>query len=491
MKFRPRTNIWLATSTAAIAALLLTGCSQYNGSLGFSSKKDKIRTQAAQTGSAAALYPRTNHNAGYQPQPQSQGQSQPQQQTSSPFSAAPGTPGAPSTHASPETLGANRHLVANGTGQPAQMVNATNTNAADNDPNRRGRAHNLSLYGRLPADSSSNGNGKSSPMDSPDNIRRVTFATEGADFDPQIDPTGQYIVYSSTQHRKNSDIYIKRVDGTAVTQLTNDPSEDMMPTFSPDGTKIAFCSNRTGNWDIYVMDLTGGQPVQITNDPADDFHPSFSPEGRRMVYCTYGNQSGQWELAIVNLENTGPKRFIGSGLFPTWSPVGDRILFQRARERGTRWFSLWTLDLVNGEGVRPTEILASSNAAAITPRWSPDGKNIVFCTVVDPDASLEKGPQQADIWVVGADGSGRTNLTKSPFANLQPVWGKDGTIYFASNRGTDGAENIWSLRPDRALQVARETASGKAGQGPAVASPISVPDLLRPQDRSSASVNTD
>lgn len=484
MKFRFRTNVWLATCATVVSAMTLSGCSQYNGALGFSTKRDRIRTQAAQTGSQEALRPRQTAGA-LPPSPQAGVNQTGVNQYGANQSGSTDAQPASSTHAS-----MNPRMTSDraGSGQ-AQVTNASA--AAEGDPNRRGRAHGLSLYGRLPEGSSSNGAGKSSPMDSPDNIRRVTFATEGADFDPQIDPTGQYIVYSSTQHRKNADIYIKSVDGTAVTQLTNDPSEDMMPVFSPDGSKIAFCSNRTGNWDIYIMDLTGGQPVQITNDPADDFHPSFSPDGRRMVYCTFGNQSGQWELVVVNLDNVGPKRFIGSGLFPTWSPVAERILFQRARERGTRWFSLWTLDLVNGEGVRPTEILASSNAAAITPRWSPDGQNIVFCTVVDPDASLEKGPSQADIWVVAADGSGRTNLTKSPFANLQPVWGKDGTIYFSSNRGTGGAENIWSLRPDRALQVARDTASGRSTTTPAMATPISVPTLLKPQDRSSASVNTD
>lgn len=456
---------WIVASTMAMA-MGLTGCSQYNGALGFGSRNDKIRSQAAATGSQDALRPRTATTPG----------------------ATPTTPASPSTPATPAGQMAGQPLPPRypSPTSPGQLPADRATVSAASDTTSSSRNHRMRLFGSLP----DSGTTKSSPMDSPDNIRRVTFATEGADFDPQIDPTGQYIVYASTQHRKNADIYIKRVDGTAVTQLTNDAADDMMPVFSPDGSKIAFCSNRAGNWDIYIMDLTGGQPMQVTNDPADDFHPSFSNDGRRMVYCTFGHQSGQWELVVVDLENAGPKRFIGHGLFPTWSPVADRILFQRARERGTRWFSIWTLDLVNGEGVRPTEILASSNAAAITPRWSPDGRNIVFCTVVDPDASLDKGPSQADIWVVSADGSGRTNLTKSPFANLQPVWSRDGTIYFASNRGPGASENIWSIRPDRALQLAKDTKNGT--NVPAMASPVKVPDLLAPQpDRSSAAVNTD
>ena len=156
---------------------------------------------------------------------------------------------------------------------------------------------------------------------------------------------------------------------------------------------------------------------------------------------------------VVDLENPASKHFIGPGLFPTFSPTDDRILFQRARERGTRWFSLWTMDLVNGEGMRPTEIAASANAALITPTWSPDGKHIAFCTVLDPSTEDHARPTQADIWIIGSDGTGRSNLTHSPFANLEPVWAHDGTIYFSSNRGKDGTENVWSIRPDRAMQV--------------------------------------
>lgn len=467
---RWQANVVKTGSTLALAAtgMMLFGCTQYNGALGFGSKKDRIRQQAKATGSQDALQPRKTTQKV--------------------------TPAAPENYA-----GANPSPVQLVDHRAGSQSHGAPVSAEEASP-RAGNRHNLSLYGRLPQKPAGDAS-KSSPMDSPDNIRRVTFATQGADFDPQVDPTGRYLVYASTQHRENADIYIKRVDGTAVTQLTNDPAQDMMPVFSPDGTKIAFCSNRTGNWDIYIMDLTGGQPVQITNDPADDFHPSFSPDGSKLVYCTFGNQSGQWELVVISLDNTGPKRFIGNGLFPSWSPAGDRILFQRARERGTRWFSLWTLDIVNGEGVRPTEILASANAAAITPRWSPDGQHIVFCTVVDPDASLDHAPQQADIWIVAADGSGRTNLTQSPYANLQPVWGRDGTIYFASNRGVKGAENIWSIRPDRALQIARSASQNNDAQAVDTTSqnsnmqretqraPLGVPPLLAPNSNSSASVD--
>lgn len=287
------------------------------------------------------------------------------------------------------------------------------------------------------------------------NIRRITFSNEGSDFDPVVDHSGTWLVFASTRHRETADLYFKKVEGTAVTQLTNDPGNDVMPAISPDGRQIAFASDRAGNWDIYLMDANGGQAVQLTNDPAHEIHPSFSPDGKWLVYCRYGEQSSQWEMVVVELANPSTKRFIGYGMFPSWSPVDDCIVFQKARERGTRWFSIWTIELVNGEAMRPTEIAASANAALITPTFSPDGKHIAFCTVMDSGNDLHAKPVQADIWMIDADGRNRINLTRSQFTNLQPTWARDGTIYFTSNRSLAQGENVWALRPDRAMQMAR------------------------------------
>jgi len=291
------------------------------------------------------------------------------------------------------------------------------------------------------------------------NVQRVTFATEGADFDPAVTPDGKRLVFASTRHRANADLYVKRVGASAVTQLTNDPGKDVMPAVSPDGKLVAFASSRSGNWDIYLTDIAGGQPIQMTNDPAAEIHPSFSPDGKWLAYCQFGEQSGQWELVLIELANPAVKRFIGYGLFPNWSPVGDRIVFQRARERGTRWYSVWTIDLVDGEAMRPTEVAASGNCAVITPDWSPDGRHIVFCTVME---QAEDKAKQSDVWVVDVDGRNRTNLTRSRFTNLQPIWASDGSIFFTSNRSLADGENVWSLRPDRALQVARRVVPGAA-----------------------------
>jgi TolB protein len=278
-------------------------------------------------------------------------------------------------------------------------------------------------------------------------MQQHTFITEGADADVAIDPSGKWMVYASTRHSENANIYLQRVDGLSVTQLTSDLAEDAFPVFSPDGERIAFSSTRSGNWDIYVMDRDGKNVMQVTHGPMQDLHPSFSPDGTRLVYCSIGSRSNQWELWVVDL-TTGANKMIGTGLFPRWSPnpQKDQIAFQRPRQRGSKWFSLWTLDLVNGESRRVTEVAVSSNAAVVSPNWSPDGSKLTFATILDPG----KGDSgQRDIWIINADGSGRQRLTDGIATNLSPWWSKDGRVYFISDRS--GAECVWSVRvPDGA-----------------------------------------
>lgn len=310
------------------------------------------------------------------------------------------------------------------------------------------------------------------------NISRVTFSEEGADFDPCISRDGDKLVYASTQHRSTSDLYLKRTNSKVVTQLTSGGSDNVMPELSPDGQRIAFCSNRTGNWDIYVMPATGGQPVQITSDLADELHPSWSPDGSKLVFCRMGEVSGRWEMWVVDVRNPSTTSFIGNGMFPQWCPVAgtgengaDRIAFQLSRERGKRTFGIWTIDFKDNIATNPTQVTAETETALINPTWSPDGAWIAFAEVSLDAAdrttvTLRNGrkvtsrlPANATLWMIGADGSGKVCLAGGNGAALMPSWSKNGNIYFVSNRG--GFENIWSLNTGAAVTSARSlTGSG-------------------------------
>ena len=277
-----------------------------------------------------------------------------------------------------------------------------------------------------------------------------TETVEGADFDVNVSPDGKRLIFSSTRHSAQPDLYLKTANGRAVTQLTADPAADVQPCFSPDGKWVVFASHRSGNWDLWLKSLKSGQPVQITRGPLHEVHPSFAPDGKRLVYCLFNSRAGQWELWTLTLNQSGSRRVIGVGLFPEWSPTGDSIVYQKARERGGRWFSIWRIDLDNDEPGFPTEVAASSEMALIQPAWSPDGQWITYGS-----AQLDGGEQfpgdqspvltQGDIWIVGKDGSAPLKLTDGQGTNFGSAWSADERIYFTSQQ--NGAENVWSARP--------------------------------------------
>ncbi len=278
------------------------------------------------------------------------------------------------------------------------------------------------------------------------NLAQITFSEEGENFDPDVNPDGDCIAFASTQHRESADIYLKPINGRTLTQLTTDPADDITPEFSPDGRWIAFASNRGGSFDIYIMPDEGGQSRLITDDAAHELHPTWSPNGAQLAYCRLGEQSNRWELWIVDVENTASRSFIDYGFLPEWSPDPARgmILFQRPRERGSRYHGVWTIELsATNEGRRATEIVSANNAAVINPSWSPDAERIVFATVIRPELSAEEKPTASDLWVINLDGTERSGLTSGDDANYQPTWGADGRIYFISDR--TGHDTIWSI----------------------------------------------
>lgn len=325
----------------------------------------------------------------------------------------------------------------------------------------------MALFGIVEGAAPANGD------DPTENLRQVSFAAEGADTDPSVSSDGSRVFFASTAHRTTPDIYVKSIDGRALTQLTNDPASDIMPAVSPDGTRLAFASDRSGSWDVYVMSATGGQAVQITSDSTHELHPTWSPDGRTLAFCKLGEVSGRWEVWTTDAEQAGVQRFLTLGLFPDWHPTAGRILFQRSRDRGDRLFSVWTFDYVRGEATNFTEIATSLSQALINPKWSPDGEYVAFAGVPNPgETMLDSSPDSADIWIMNVRGGGLSNLTGGRFANLMPTWGPNQSIFFVSNRG--GRDNLWSVNPETAMAAALNRGGRPAmGAAPMPAAPKS------------------
>jgi len=88
--------------------------------------------------------------------------------------------------------------------------------------------------------------------------------------------------------------------------LTDNVSSDGSPSWSPDGTKIAFCSTKDGNAEIYVMNADGTGAIRLTNNPAWEDSPSWSPDGTRIAFDS--SRDGNTEIYVMNADGTGQTR---------------------------------------------------------------------------------------------------------------------------------------------------------------------------------------
>ena len=135
----------------------------------------------------------------------------------------------------------------------------------------------------------------------------------------------------------NDEIYTMAADGSDPVNRTNNAALDGSPAWSPDGTRIAFQSNRggNGNCEIYTMAADGSDPVSRTNNAAVDGLPAWSPDGTRIAFTS--DRDGNSEIYTMSADGSDPVNRTNNGAIdvqPAWSPDGTRIAF--ATDRGER-----------------------------------------------------------------------------------------------------------------------------------------------------------
>ena len=245
---------------------------------------------------------------------------------------------------------------------------------------------------------------------------------------------GGWLAFSATQN-SNGDIYLLNVqdalkagNDSARLRLTTNPAADFDPTWSPDGTRIAFRSQRDGNDEIYVMNVDGTCQANLTNDSVNEWSPAWSPDGTRIAFARFYDSNSFTDIAVINLDGSGLTRLTtDSGEYPTWSPDGKRIAFSTARDGN------YEIYVMNADGTGQTR-LTNNPAYDMSPAWSPDEKRIAFDTQRDfpHPAEVGIGPE-FEIHVMNVDGSGDTRLTDNALEDRFPEWVSSDTLVFSQN----------------------------------------------------------
>jgi Tol biopolymer transport system component len=247
----------------------------------------------------------------------------------------------------------------------------------------------------------------------------------------------------------SGEIYTMMPDGTDIKQLTSNAAADGQPAWSPDGTQIAFTSNRdairAGEIQIYKMDADGTNQIRLTTDsPLYDrrVRPAWSPNGDQIAFSTDGSD-GTLDVFVMDPNGNNVRDLtedsevfgFGADSAPAWSPDGTQIAYSSDRD------GYYEIYKMHADGTNPTRLTFNAGALGQVafypvfdghPAWSPDGTQIAFTT----NNRDQDGNSTDEIYKMDANGSDQSRIATNPIYGSEPGWSPDGTqIAFESASG--------------------------------------------------------
>jgi eukaryotic-like serine/threonine-protein kinase len=227
-------------------------------------------------------------------------------------------------------------------------------------------------------------------------------------------------------------------NSAAAQKLTDLPGQEVFPSLAPDGQSVIFASRHQGNWDIYRQAAGARTATNLTEGSASaETQPTYSPDGTQIAFRSSRNGGG---VFVMNSDGSQVTQLTDTGFNPAWSPDGrelaladDNVWDYEGRNTFPSASRLWAVNVVT----RTQRVITERDA--VQPNWSPHGQRIAFWG--------EQNGGHRDIWTVAASGGAPTPVTDDEAIDWNPVWSPDGEyLYFLSNRG--GEMNLWRVAID-------------------------------------------
>jgi eukaryotic-like serine/threonine-protein kinase len=218
-----------------------------------------------------------------------------------------------------------------------------------------------------------------------------------------------------------------------VSQLTDQPGQELFPSLSPDGKSFAY----SANGHILVQRVGEKSSADLTKDSADqNWQPAFSPDGQRIAFRSERDGGGIFVMPAAG----GPaRRLTDFGYNPAWSPDGKEILcatdtFLDPSLPATSGSTLWAVNVSTGAKRQLTD--PKTVADAVYPSWSPHAQRIAY-------SNMQGG--HPTIWTVSASGNDPVQVLQESSVTWNPAWSPDGRyLYFASDRRSE--MELWRVR---------------------------------------------
>jgi Tol biopolymer transport system component len=229
---------------------------------------------------------------------------------------------------------------------------------------------------------------------------------------PAVAPGGSTVTVSLDLH----DIAVIHLATSALRRLTDDPATlDNHPAWSPDGSRIVFFGGPPlGPSHLYVMDADGTDLTQLTQGDGYDRNPAWSADGTRIAFARSGNDG--YEVYVVDADGSNATVITSvaaeSAPSPTWSPDASRIALD---VNGA--IHVMSAD---GTGLRRLSPELPKGVLDQSPSWSPDGTRIAFSRYTNDDVA--DAAEDGDIWIMDADGTDATRVTRGPAIDAWPEW---------------------------------------------------------------------